>query len=181
MATSVIKAISAEGTHQVGKITAIKRETVPYGAVVTTADVDNFTLVEFDGFSADGDRQCKQLSAKANYGYLVSTAEFRPMNEELEKFYNEVGEKANLDILKPRYTTFRTSAYTKNTGVTTVVKGLVAHFDVATKKYILSTSASPHADYAGSMMKFEVIADEDDVAAEFNVDAIGLVIVSDTL
>lgn len=177
MATQYQNIIATKGTHAVGHMNTMakNRTTVSHGAVIATADVDNYTIVEDAGYNADGEKQVVQLSAKANTGYLVTTAERRYMGEDLGQFYNAVGEKANLDIIKPLITRFRTSAYSLNAGVTAPAKGQVAHFDVATKKFILSASGTPHADYAGSALKFEVFAMLDDTVGEFDVNVVGLV------
>ena len=104
----------------------------------------------------------------------MATPEQRYMNEDLSKFYNAVGEKGRLVVLEPDYTRFSTSSYTKNAGLATVVRGNVAHFDVATKKFIISAAGSAHADYATSYNQFIVVADETDTAGEFSVPTIRL-------
>jgi hypothetical protein len=160
MATRQQIVLKTKGTHEVGNLNSVK--TVNHGALVITADIDNFTLGEL-GFDANGERTVKQLAAIANKAYLVASPEARYMGEELVDFYNAVGERARIVVLEPAYTRFDTSAFTLNTGVTAVVNGLVAHFDVATKKYILSTAGTPHANYAGSSAQFVVVSDEDDM------------------
>lgn len=178
MATQYQNIIATKGAHAVGHMNTMakNRTTVSHGAEISTADVDNFTIVEDAGYSATTDSKLvKQLSNKANGGYLVTTAERRYLGEDLAQFYNAVGEKANLDVIKPFITRFRTSAYSLNAGVTAPAKGQVAHFDVVTKKFILSASGTPHADYATSKLKFEVMADLDDTAGEFDVNVVGLV------
>lgn len=162
MATRQSQILKQKGTHEVGNLNNLKVKTLNHGAIVTGADIDNFTLGEL-GFDANGERTVTQLSAKANKAVLVASPEARYMGEELVDFYNAVGELARIVILEPNYTRFDTSAFTLNTGVTAVANGLVAHFDVATKKYILSAAGTPHADYAGSSAQFVVVSDEDDM------------------
>lgn len=154
--------LTQKGNHAVGNLNNIKIKTVAHGAVVTGADIDNFTLGEL-GFDANGERTVKQLSAKDKKAYLVASPEARYMGEELVDFYNAVGEPARIVILEPGYTRFDTSAFTLNTGVSEIKNGLVAHFDITTKKFILSDSASAHTDYAGSSAQFVVVSDEDDL------------------
>lgn len=81
----------------------------------------------------------------------------------MRDFYNGVGEHARIVILEPAYTRFDVSAFSFNTGVTEVKQGQVAHFDIATQKYILSDPTSPHEDYADSSAKFLVVNNEDDL------------------
>lgn len=162
MATRLIKSLVEKGTHNVGNLCNLKIKTVNGGAIVTDADIDNFTLVEL-GFNADGERTCKQLADKANKAYLIASPEFRPMGEELVDFYNAVGDRARIVVLEPNYTRFDTSAYSLNTGVTEITAGQVAHFDIATKKFIISAAGTPHADYEGSSAQFVVVSNEDDL------------------
>ncbi|PGZ96955.1 hypothetical protein COE51_16420 [Bacillus pseudomycoides] len=162
MATRQQQILTQKGSHSVGNLSNIKIKTLAHGALVTGADIDNFTLVEV-GFDANGERTCKQLSAKDKKAYLIATPEARYMGENLVDFYNAIGERARLVILEPGYTRFDTSAFTLNTGVSAVANGLVAHFDVATKKYILSSAATPHTDYAGSSAQFTAVSNEDDM------------------
>jgi hypothetical protein len=162
MSTRLIKALTEKGNHAVGNLNNLKIKTVNGGAIVIDADVDNFTLVEL-GFNSDGERTCKQLADKANKAYLIASPEFRPMGEELVDFYNAVGDRARIVVLEPNYTRFDTSAYSLNTGVTSISAGQVAHFDVTTKKFIVSAVGSEHTDYAGSSAQFVVVGNEDDL------------------
>lgn len=163
MATRMLDVLQTKGTHAVGNLNSLKVKTVSHGALVDTAAVDNFTIVEL-GFNSDGERICKQLSNKANKGYLIATPEVRYIEgEELVDFYNAVGDRARIVVLEPGYTRFDTSAFTLNAGVASVANGQVAHFDVTTKKFIISASGTPHADYATSKAKFLVVNNEADL------------------
>lgn len=170
MASEVLTALTADGSHAVGSINSIQVQTLAGGARVKTAAVDNWTIVALDGtYDADDDiANCDQISAATDRGYLVATPEQRYMDEELNKFYNAVGEDVRPVVLVPDYTRFETSGYSLNTGVTDVAKGLVAHFDPTTKKYILSDSGTPHADYATAGHQFEVVGDLEDTAGNFS-------------
>lgn len=159
MATRQFKALTEKGTHAVGNLNDINIKTLNHGAIIEGADVDNFTVVEL-GFNAEGERTAKQLSAKAKKGYLVATPEARFLGEAMGDFYNEVGEAARIVFFTDGFH-FDTSAFTLNDGVTVVAGGQVAHFDVTTKKFIISTATSAHADYAGSHNQFVVVGGED--------------------
>ncbi|MFS0657365.1 hypothetical protein AB1L07_01905 [Niallia alba] len=162
MASRILKALTEVGTHTVGNLNSMKIKTLAHGALVEGADIDNFTLVEL-GFNADGERTAKQLSAIDKKAYLIATPEVRYLGEAMVDFYNGLGERARIVIFEPGYTRFETSAFTLNTGVSAVAKGQVAHFDPATKKFIISEVGSAHEDYAGSSAKFLVVNSEDDM------------------
>lgn len=155
MASRILKALQEVGTHAVGNLNSLKVKTVANGALIEGADVDNFTLVEL-GFNADGERTAKQLSAAGNKSYLVAAPETRYLGEAMADFYNAVGDRARIVILEEGYTRFDTSAFTG-----TPVNGNKAHFDVATKKFIIHDGT--HVDYAGSKAKFLVVSNEDDM------------------
>ena len=167
MTTAILKAMATEGTHAVGSINVIQVKTLANGAKITGAAVDNWTLVELAGFNEDGERLCKTVTAKDKKGYLVASVEQRFLGEDIAHFFNDVDEFARLVVLEADYTRFEASNFTLNAGVTEVVNGQVAHFDVATKKFILSALATPHADFATSTYQFEVVADLEDTAGNF--------------
>ena len=162
MATRQLKALQERGNHSVGNLNSIKIKTVAHGALVTGGDIDNFTLVEL-GFNSEGERTAKQLSAKDKKAYLIASPEARYMGEDLVDFYNAEGERARIVILEPGYTRFDTSAFSKNTGVTEIKNGQVAHFDPASKRFIISAAGSAHADYADSSAQFIVVSNESDL------------------
>lgn len=161
MASQGIKALENVGLHHVGNINSWKIEVLQYGALVDDATIDNFTSVEI-GFNADGERICKQLTDVTKAGFLIASVERRLPDEQLSYFYNEQGERARLVYYKQGLH-FESSAFSKNTGVTEIKKGFVAHFDPTTKTYIISDPASAHLDYATAHDKFTVIATEDDI------------------
>lgn len=158
MATDVLKALTEAGTRTVGNLNSLKVRTLAHGAKVDTADVDNFTIVEL-GFNADGERICKQLSNVGFKSYLIATPEARYMGEELSKFYNAVGEYARIVYLDEGLR-FETSAFTLS-GVAAITNGLNAHFDPATKKFLIHDGS--HLDYANAEAKFLVVSNEEDM------------------
>ncbi|MBD1379208.1 hypothetical protein [Metabacillus arenae] len=166
MATEQLKAFSEEHNHAVGNLNSLKVKTVANGAIVENADIDNFTLVQLS-FNADGERVARQLSAVTNKSYLIAAPETRYMGEAMTDFYNAVGDRARIVVLEAAYTRFETSAYSLNTGVTEITNGQVAHFDPATKKFIISASGTPHVDYANASAKFLVVSNEEDIAYTF--------------
>jgi len=162
MGTRQLKVLKERGNHHVGNLNNLKVKTVAHGAIVEGAPVDNFLSVEL-GFNAEGERTCKVLSDVTKKSYLIASPEARFMGEELVDFYNEVGEATRIVVFEEGYTRFDTSAFTLNTGVTEIKNGQVAHFDPATKTYIISAAGSAHADYATAKTKFVVVSNEDDL------------------
>lgn len=145
--------------HAVGNLNNWTVRTLNQGAKVVGADIDNFTFVEL-GFDAEGERTCKQLSAKTNKAYLIAGVEryleYGMLKESLSSFYNAIGERSRIVHLDEGLR-FDTSAFSKNTGVTEIKNGMVAHFDVTTKKFIVSDGTTNHADYEGSSVKLLVV------------------------
>jgi hypothetical protein len=173
MANRLFDIMFQEGNHEVGVINTSWAKVTANGAKLTTADSDNYLLVEFDGYDDEGVRQCKPLTDGTKKGLILSTVEeeslFGDGSEMLQgnykDFYNKVGEMVRLTIQEP-FVRFETSAFSLNTGIAKsedVKRGFVAHFDVATKKYIISDSATPHANYATAANKYEVV----DVMTDF--------------
>lgn len=155
MATNQLTALTKKGTHEIGNLNSIKIKTLAHGAIVEGADIDNFLMVEL-GFNSDGERTCKHLTAATKKGYLIASPEVRNMGEDLVDFYNGVGEHVRIVIPEEGYTRFDTSAFTG-----TPANGKFAHYDVATKKYLIHDGA--HADYATAVNKFLVVNNEDDI------------------
>jgi hypothetical protein len=159
MSTRQLKILTERGNHEVGNLCSLKIRTLAHGAVVEGADIDNFTLVEL-GFNAEGERTCKQLTAVDKKSYLIATPEARYMGEELVDFYNAVGEYARIVYLDEGLR-FDTSAFQLNAGITEIQNGLVAHFNPATKKFLIHDGT--HADYANAKAKFLVVSNEEDL------------------
>lgn len=170
MATEQLKSWKQEYNHAVGNLNSIHIKTVANGAIVDGGDIDNFTAVQL-GFNADGERVVQQLSDVTNKTYLIASPERRYMGEAMTDFFNAEGEHARVVVLEPAYTRFDSSAFDFNPGttasggsaVTEVQNGQVAHFDPASKKFIISDAASPATDYANASAKFLVVSNEEDM------------------
>lgn len=164
MATRFMDVIKTRGTHAVGSVNSHNIETLANGAICTEA-IDNFILVE-TGFNTEGERTCSQLKAKDTRGMLIATPEERHYEfEEMCDFYNAKDERARL-IFLTEGKRFQTSAFSLNSGVTTLKNGLKAHFDVTTKKFLVHDGT--HADFAGSANQFMVVGQEGD--EEYTID-----------
>lgn len=167
MATEILKRMTEDGTHAVGSVSSIQVKTLAHGAKVVDAPVDNWTLIELAGFGEDGERLCKAVTKNTSKAYLVATPEQRFLDEEVGHFFNDVGEFVRPIVFEQDYTRFEASNYSLNSDVTEAELGLVAHFDVTTKKYILSKSDSAHVDFAEAAYQFEVVGDTSDTAGNF--------------
>lgn len=161
MATRQLVALTQKGTHEIGNLNSMKIRTLNHGALVEGTDIDNFTAVEL-GFNADGERIVKQLSDVTKKTYLIATPENRMLGEELVDFYNAAGERARIVFLDEGVR-FDTSAFKLHTGVTEIKNGQVAHFDPASKQYLIQEAASPATAYATANKQFLVVSDEDDL------------------
>ena len=165
MANRIFKTLLEQGTHEVGVLNSSQSRDIVNGAKLTGGDLDNFLLVEDAGWDEDG-RLCKALSDNTKKGFLVTTIEEESLFADEEflqgnyrDFYNAEGEFVKLTLLEAYVTRFETSAFTKDSGVTgDITRGMVAHYDHATKKYIVSKSASSaNSGYSAAANKFEVV------------------------
>lgn len=158
MATTIQDALTARGTHEVVFMESINAKTVSYGAVAKTVAMDAGQLAEIISYGTDGAPNMQSLSAVGNVGYLLVPVPPRYMEEELSQCYVGIDEPARLYYIEKNYTTFTTTAFTPNAALTIpeLVRDFVAHYDVATKKYIVSDPGALHAGYAGSRNKFTV-------------------------
>lgn len=161
MTTRQVQVLKTKGTHEIGNLNSIKIRTLNYGALVSSTPIDNFTLVEL-GYNSDGERICNQLADVKNKSYLIASPEDRMLGEELVDFFNDIGERARIVFLDEGVR-FDTSAFVKNTGVAEIKNGQVAHFDPATKKFLIQDAMSPTADYSNANKKFEVVLSEKDL------------------
>lgn len=162
MSTRQQAVLTTRGSHSVGNLNSLKIKTVAQGALVTDADIDNFLLVEL-GFNEDGERTCKVLSDSTKKSYLIASPEIRYMGEEINDFYNAVGERARIVILEPGYTRFESSAFDATGVSNTVANGQVAYFDTTAKKFKILPANTADETYAAAKAKFLVVASEDDV------------------
>lgn len=162
MATKAFKALSQKDLHTVGNITSSHDylQDIPHGAIMTE-DVDNFTLVEL-GFNADGERTATPLSDITKKGFLVASPERRYLGENLGEFYNGKDERGRI-LIQKEYVRFDASNFddTAVSGTGGIKAGHVAHYDITTKKYVISDGT--HADYATAGNKYTVVSEEKDI------------------
>lgn len=174
MSTRLFDILSTRGNHEIGALNTMWTKHMANGAIADE-NIENYTLVEI--YWTDGELHCKQLTDVAKKGYLVTTVEEDQLmdGEEYVDFYNAKGEIVRItDVAEQKNSRFETSAFILNEGVSAVANGYVAHFDPTTKKYIVSDPASPHADYANAVNKFEVVDNDSALGYAFDKDTIRL-------
>lgn len=179
MASRGYKTIGERGTHEIGALNSKWANHLVNGAVALE-DFDNYLLVELER-DAEGVLGCKVLTDNTKKGYLATTIEEEDLlqtdgfSEEYVDFYNATGDMVRVtDVDVQKNVRFETSAFTKNTGVTEIKRGFVAHFDPTTKKYIVSNPTSLHTDYTDAVNKFEVVDEDTDLGFAFEVPTIRL-------
>ena len=179
MSSRGYKLIGERGDHAIGNLNSKWTVHMVNGAMAAE-DFDNYLLVEVYR-NDEGDLECKVLTDVTKKGYLATTIEEEDLlqtdgfSEEYVDFFNAKGDMVRItDVKAQPNSRFETSAFAKNAGVTEIKRGFVAHFDPATKKYIVSDPASAHEDYANAVNKFEVVDEDSDFGYAFEVPTIRL-------
>lgn len=159
MTTKAFKTLTEKDLHTVGNVTSSHDylQDIPHGAIMTE-DVDNFTLVEL-GFNTDGERTATPLSDKTKKGYLVASPERRYLGENLGEFYNGKGERGRI-LIQKEAVRFDASNFDAK-AVTEIKAGQVAHYDIDTKKFVISDGT--HADFTTAGNKYTVVLSENDI------------------
>lgn len=159
MSSTILETLKTLGKnkHEVGTLANWTSEVINLGAIVTEADIDNYTLVELS-FNEKGERVCKQLSAHSNKAYLIaSPEEYMPeFGEGIANFYNAVNERARI-VKLVEGKRFDTSAFSKDNTSKEIKNGQKAHFDIATKKFIISNDTTDNEGYTNAGAKFVVV------------------------
>ena len=161
MATQAFNNLTSYVSKNVGSLVSMNKyiKDLANGAIFTE-EVENFTLVEL-GFNTDGERTAKNATAGATKLYLAASVEQRFMNEPLDAFYNASGERGRIVYLTEGLI-FDTTAFTKDAAITGEIEaGNVAHWDVATKKFIVHKGA--HASYANAKVKVIILGTNTDL------------------
>lgn len=164
MATRQLRQLVERGNYPVGNLSSLKVRTITNGAIVEGGEIGNFTMVEL-GFNEAGERIAKTLSDVSKKTYLIAAVERRYLGEEMVDFINDEGEHVRIVILDEGLR-FESSEFELNAGVagvTEIKNGQVAHFNPATKKYVISDATAPHADYANADAKLLVVSNEEDI------------------
>lgn len=179
MASAKIDALLATSNHECGVVNTSWAKEFTNGAKLTVANADNFTLVELAGFDADGNFQCKPLTANTVKGFLLTTNEEEALygDGELQgnytDFYNKLGDMCKLTV-QEQYLRFETTAFTLNAGLGSVARGNVAHYDFTTKKYIISAVGTENAGYAAAVNKYDVVGVDTDFGQNIGVTTVRL-------
>lgn len=129
-------AIEKFGTHAVGNLNS--RHTVTIPEIKAGENIENYTLVEL-AYDGSGKRVAKELTDNTKTGYLACAVEILYDNEPMKEFYVGNGEYFRVVHLE-KGLRFETSAYSG-----TAVKGQFAHYDPATKKFVVDVTESATA------------------------------------
>ena len=173
--------------HNVGSLNEWNKSVLNQGARVKIAGaapaltdaIDNFTLVKL-GFGADGIRECEALADSTEEGCLVATPEdYMQQYETISSFFNGGGEMARIVYLEPgmRFECSNVDFHQKTGNAPhndhPLKNGQHAHYDHASKKYIISNhnAANPGgninmaAGYQNAANKFYLV-DKDCVSID---------------
>lgn len=177
MSSNVLEAMKnlRQNLHNVGSLNNWCKDVLNQGAKVADANIDNFELVELR-FNADGERECISLTATANKGHLIATPEdYMQQYETISSFFNGVGEMARIVYLESgvRFECSNVDFHQKTGNAPhndhPLKNGQVAHYDHATKKFIISNdnrgAGNEHGGYAGAGNKFYLV-DKDCVSID---------------
>lgn len=160
-----------ENKHNVGVVNSSFAKEIVNGAVATV-DMDNYILVEFDGFDAEGNRKCKPLTASNIKGLMVTTIEEDSIfGEEVYQggyndFFNAQGDMVKLTVLEP-YVRFETSNFTGDAAI-----GGYAYYDHATKKF--TCVATPEENMKAATNQYLIVGKDTDFGANIGIPTIRL-------
>lgn len=156
MASVIIQTLKNLPKHNVGSLNQWTKDLLNQGAIVDTADMDNFTLGEL-GFNANGDRIVKPLTDQTKKGVLVASVEDWVQEfETMAQFYNAVGEHARI-VYQTQNHRFEASNFELANTSKGIANGQKAHYDITKKKYIISNDSTNHADYENAGNKYIVV------------------------
>ena len=166
--------------HEVGTLNTMWAKPYVNGAILEVENIDNYLLVELNGYDEEGNIKCKPLTANNKQGFLVATHEEESLfgdgttlQGNYTDFYNAKGEIVRLMIPEP-FVRFETSAFTKaNTGKA-LKYGQNVHYDAATKKYIVSNDTSDHSGFASATNKYELVGIDTDFGQNVGKETIRL-------
>lgn len=168
MTTQRFKITTGAGEqHAVGNLVSMDKYIMDVAnGAIATVDADNFSLVKLGFDATTGERTFAPVTAVTDRAFLLAAVETRYLDEKISEFYVGAGERARIVHLKEGLQ-IGVSAFALNAGVTKVTPGQKAHWDIATKKFLLHDGT--HANYATSNVKFEVITDMPDIAYTLGV------------
>ena len=149
MSSNVLEALKnlRSNLHNVGSLNNWGKTVLNQGAVAKEK-MDNFTLVTL-GFNASGEREATPLANNTTKGYLVaSPEEYMREYESISSFFNGQGERVRIVTLESgvRFECSNVDFDQKTNGAPTstdpLKNGHHAHYDYASKKFIISNHAS---------------------------------------
>lgn len=146
-----------QNKHAVGTLNNWGVDVINLGAKVVGEAIDNYTLVTLDFEAETGERTCTQATDATKKGYLIAGVEdYLGELETISAFYNGVGDRARI-VKLVEGKRFECSCFAKADSAKVIKEGQVAHFDVASKKWLISNGTANHADYATALVKLVVV------------------------
>lgn len=175
MSSNVLEALKnlRSNLHNVGSLNNWGKTVLNQGAIAKEK-MDNFTLVTL-GFNANGEREASLLTDNTKKGYLVaSPEEYMREYESISSFFNGQGERVRIVTLESgvRFECSNVDFQQKTGNAPAsghpLKNGQHAHYDHASKKFIISNDAAAnpsnntgmHTGYQSAVNKV-VLVDKD--------------------
>ena len=142
MASNVLDAMKnlRQNLHNVGSLNQWKKKSLNQG-VIADEDMDNFTLVKIEFDPATGERIAKHIANNQEKGVLVASVEdYMQQYETISSFFNEKGERIRIVATEVgmRFECSNVDYEDQNLVDNPIKNGQVAHYDQASKKFIIS-------------------------------------------
>lgn len=176
MSSNVLEALKnlRSNLHNVGSLNNWGKTVLNQGAIAKEK-MDNFTLVTLEFNATSGEREAAPLADNAKKGYLVaSPEEYMREYESISSFFNGQGERVRIVTLESgvRFECSNVDFQQKTGNAPAsghpLKNGQHAHYDHASKKFIISNDATAnpsnntgmHTGYQGAVNKV-VLVDKD--------------------
>lgn len=162
MSSRILEALKATNVkHNVGSLNNWGKEVLNQGAKVVLTNpetyLDNFVLGELGFDATTGERTVKSLSDATKKGVIIASVEdYLEEYETISDFFNGANEYARI-VYQESGKRFDASNYTLDDPTKVVKNGQVAHYDITTKKFIISNGATNNAGYATAGNKYIVV------------------------
>lgn len=146
-----------QNKHAVGTLNNWGVDVINLGAKVIGNPIDNYTMVVLGFDAVTGERTCTQATDITKKGHLIAgVEEYLGEFETISAFYNGVGDRARIvNFVEGKR--FDCSCFKKADEAKVIKEGQVAHFDVASKKWLISNGTANHADYSNAVVKLVVV------------------------
>ena len=162
MASNILDAMKnlRNNLHNVGSLNQWRKKSLNQG-VIADEDMDNFTLVKIEFDPATGERIAKHIANNQEKGVLVASVEdYIQKYETISSFFNEKGEKIRIVATEVgmRFECSNVGFENPDLSLNPIKNGHVAHYDQATKNFIISNVTQLGTpDYQAANNKFVVV------------------------